>query len=198
MIVLTVAHQGEAREFIRRKHVLPVDFYFKGLYRNGDELLVITGAGAKQAAANLSKVCSYFGKRIQGILNLGIAGSLNPELQLNQIYGIRHILHEFEDDQYTCASHRADRVCITAEQTVGDDLYAAKLRARGADCVDTEVWGLATVCYRQNLNFQAYKLISDRAGALTDSRAIIEQAPVYSKHLFDFYKKLDYSFLVKR
>jgi len=198
MIVLTFAHKGEALEFIRRKHVLPVDFYFKGLYRDGDELLVITGPGAKQAAANLSQICSYFGSRIQGILNLGIAGSLNPELQLNQIYGIRHILHEFETDQYTCTSRRADRICITAEHPVGDDRYAAKLRARGADCVDTEAWGLAIACHAQNLHFQAYKLISDRAGVSTNSREIIKQAPVYSKHLFDFYKKLDYSFLVKR
>ena len=197
MIVLTFAYKGEALEFIKRKHVLPVDFYFKGLYRDGNELLVITGPGAKQAAATLSKICSYFGNRIQGILNLGIAGSLNPELQLNQIYGIRLILHEFETEEYTCASHRADRTCITAEQPVGDDRYAAKLRARGADCVDTEAWGLATACHAQNLRFQAYKLISDRAGVSTNSREIIKQAPVHSKHLFDFYKKLDYSFLVK-
>ncbi len=197
MIVLTFAHKGEARAFISRKHTLPVDFYFAGLYRDADELLLITGEGAEQASERLASVCSYFGSMIQAVLNLGIAGGLNPELELNQIYGIRRIIHEFEKDQYICASRRADRICITTAQSVREDRAAEQLRIRGADCVDMEAWGQAALCSSLQLPFQTYKLISDRAGAGTNMDDMVKQASVFSRHLFDFYKKLDYTFLFK-
>ena len=197
MIILTFAHKGEAAEFIRRKHTLPVDFYFPGLYRDSDELLLLTGTGGASAAEKLSSVCSYFGSKIDAVLNLGIAGGLHPIMETNQIYGIHRILHEFENVQYTCASPRADRTCITAGSVVADPQYGTMLRERGADCVDMEGWWLAAFCNRHQVPFQAYKLISDRADHTTDAGVLIKKASVFSKHLFDFYKKLDYSFLLK-
>ncbi len=196
MIILTFAHKGEAAEFIRRKHTLRVDFYFSGLYRNYDELLLVTGS--RQHAARLEKVCSYFGDRIEAVLNLGIAGGLHAEMEMNQIYGIRHIIHEQQEGRYDCVSSRAGSTCITVEEPATDDHHRSALRDRGADCADMEIWWQAEFCNRINLPFQSYKLISDTANLSSDQKDIIEAASFFSKHLFDFYKKLDYAFLIDR
>lgn len=197
MIILTFAHKGEASEFIRRKHTLAVDFYFPGLYRDNDELLLITGEGIDSAFGRLSSVCTYFGQRIKGVINLGIAGTLRPELEINQIYGIGQIMHELENDRFTCVSRHGGRVCMTVGKAVGNPVRAGKLRTCGADCVDMEAWGLASACRNLKIPFQVYKLISDHAGMEVEDNNLIRQASLYSRHLFDFYKKLDLQFLVK-
>jgi nucleoside phosphorylase len=197
MIILTFAHKGEAAEFIRRKHTLAVDFYFSGLFRDDEELLLITGEGVVSASDRLSSVCAYFGEKVRGVINLGIAGTLRPELEINQIYGIRQVIHELEHDQFNGISRRAGRVCVTVSDPVSDPERAEKLRIYGADCVDMEAWGLASVCNSLKIPFQSYKLISDQAGMNVENKILIKQAPQYSRHLFDFYKKLDLQFLVK-
>jgi hypothetical protein len=196
MIILTFAHKGEAAEFIRRKHTLRVDFYFSGLYRDHDELLLVTGS--RQKAERLEKVCSYFGNRIQAVLNLGIAGALHAGMEMNQIYGIRHSIHELKEGGFDCVSRRAVSTCITTEKPVTYEDHRAALRDRGADCADMETWWQAELCDRINLPFQSYKLISDAADLSVDQANIIGEASFFSKHLFDFYKKLDYAFLINR
>ena len=33
MLLITFAHKAEAQEFIKRKHNIPVEFYFPGIYK---------------------------------------------------------------------------------------------------------------------------------------------------------------------
>jgi purine-nucleoside phosphorylase len=93
MLLLTFAHKNEAHVFIERKHTLPVDFSFPGLYRGDDQLLLITGEGVTSTLQKLSTVCEYFGGKLHQVLNLGVAGSLTSDLQVNQIYGIRKVFY---------------------------------------------------------------------------------------------------------
>jgi len=193
MKLITIAHKGEAQEFIRRKHNIPVDFYFTGLFRHEDEILLLTGSGIKSVTSRIKKVIEYFGTRVTYVLNFGIAGTLNKNLQLNQIYGIRRIYYEQNNPipgQYiVTANIRGMLDCITASNPVTDDEYANRL-APHADIVDLESWGIASVCQGFSLPLKSYKLISDRAGEMTNASIIKQNAYIYSRHLFDFYKKL--------
>ena len=196
MLLITMAHRGEAQEFIKRKYTQPTEFYFRGIYRSNEDILLLTGEGIQSTTIRLTAVCTYFGNKIDRVINMGIAGALDPALQLNQIYGIRRVCHEFSDNpeygSFQCVETFSKYDCITACRRVNDDKYAADLKNR-AQIVDRELWAIGSVSSHFNLPFKSYKLISDYAGKITDSGQIRENAFDYSKHLFDFYKNLSFS-----
>jgi len=196
MILLTFAHMGEAQHFIRRKHTQPVDFFFDGVYRTDDEMLVITREGLQATTERVSAVCTYFRSRISQVINFGIAGSLDEQLELNQIYGIRYVFLEINGEcferKFKTANSRAKKDCVTASKRVLNDHCAEKLSGF-AHIVDRELWAIASVCKLFRIPFQAYKLISDRAGNSTSTAEVKEKSELFSKHLFDFYKKLQLS-----
>ena len=193
MLLLTFAHKNEASAFIERKHTLPVDFSFPGLYRDNDQLLLVTGEGVTSTLQKVNTVCEYFGGKLHQLVNLGIAGSLRSDLQINQIYGIRKVFYEpylhTAEKTYSTGNDRASLDCITSFQPVASSEYAQKL-AMFAQIADRELWANAHICKSYNLPLLAYKLISDQAGADTNAASIRGQGKEYSKHLFDFYKKL--------
>ncbi len=193
MLLLTIAHKEEGSTFIERKHMLPVEFSFPGLYRGNDQLLLLTGEGVTSTLKKVHSVCEYFGNKIDRVMNMGIAGGLGSDLQINQIYGIRKVFYEpylqNAEKTYITANERATFDCITSFQAVKSNESARQL-AMFAQIVDRELWATAHICKSFNLPCFAYKLISDQAGEQTDPEAIRKKAQEYSLHLFDFYKKL--------
>lgn len=193
MILLTLAHKGEAQAFIQRKHNLAVDFYFTGVYRHEDELLLLTGSGKDSITERVTFVLRYYGDRITEVLNFGIAGALKQELQINQIYGVSEICAEYEPspqrEYISTANLRGQVRCVSATRPVLTDEHADALTSC-ADVVDMEIWHIALACNKINLPFKSYKLVSDYAGNRTDTQAVRQNAAMFSRHLFDFYKKL--------
>jgi len=193
MLLLTMAHRGEAQEFIERIFTQPVDFHFPGIYRSEEDLLVLTGEGIETAILRVSSILTYFGNKVDRLLNMGIAGALLPSLQINQIYGIRHIHREHAPDKnypsYLCKETHSKMDCITANRPVLDNEYANLLKKKAQIC-DRELWGIGFTCDQFQIPFKSYKLISDYAGVDTDSKEIKTRATEFSKHLFDFYKNL--------
>jgi nucleoside phosphorylase len=193
VLLLTIAHQGEAQEFIKRKHTQTAEFHFNGLYRSQEELLLLTGEGIQMTTLRLASVCTYFGQRIDRVLNLGIAGSLDPSLQINQFYGIHRVHHELAGKpgypSFNCKETSSHLDCVTSLLRVLNHDYAATLQ-KIAPIVDRELWAIASVCQLFHLPFKSYKLISDQAGITTDSPGIKAEGEKTGKHLFDFYKNL--------
>jgi nucleoside phosphorylase len=193
MLLLTIAHRGEAQEFIKKTFTQPVDFHFPGVYRGGEDLLLLTNEGVESAILRVSSILTYFGNKIDRVLNMGIAGALLPSLQLNQIYGIRRILHqnngEKEFPSFLCKETHSKTDCVSASKGIFDNEYAQSLR-KFAPIVDRESWGIAFVCNEFGLPVKSYKLISDYAGEKTNIEEIKSKASDYSKHMFDFYKNL--------
>jgi nucleoside phosphorylase len=193
MLLLTIAHHGEAQEFIKRKYKQTVDFHFNGLYRSEDGMLLVSGEGLQMTSLRLTAVYTYFSHQIDYVINMGIAGSLSSELQLNQIYGIRTVHHEMKGNDgfpsFNCKETLSKMDCVSAHQSVLTDQHARDLSPL-ADIVDRELWAVGSVCQLFSLPFKSYKLISDKAGGQTNGKEIISKAPKFSKHLFDFYKNL--------
>jgi nucleoside phosphorylase len=193
MLLMTIAHHGEAQEFIKRKYKQTVDFHFNGLYRSEDGMLLVSGEGLQMTSMRLTAVYTYFSHQIDRIINMGIAGSLSSQLQLNQIYGVRTVHHETrrnsEFPSFNCKETFSKLDCVSAVHPVLTDQYAQALSPI-ADIVDRELWAIGSVCQLFSIPFKSYKLISDKAGNQTNVDKIKLNAPQFSKHLFDFYKKL--------
>ncbi len=124
---------------------------------------------------------------------MGIAGSLKPETQLNQIYGVRSVYHQMNGipgyPSFNCKETLSKLDCVSALQPVLSNEYAQQL-SPFADMVDRELWAIGSVCHLFSLPFKSYKLISDTAGEQTNVDELKANASKFSKHLFDFYKKL--------
>jgi nucleoside phosphorylase len=189
MLLITFAHKAEAQEFINRKHNIPVEFYFPGIYRHEDEILLLSGSGIDSAMIKSRQVIEYFGNKISGLLNMGIAGALRDSLQINQIYGINRIYCEDESEYFTTNNPRPQIDCISVDKTIADD-NRARVLAKNAQCVDMELWGFAKIANEFKISIRSYKLISDYVSDGLNLTEIKNNAPIYSRHLFDFYKKL--------
>jgi len=193
MLLLTIAHHGEAQEFIKRKYKQTVDFHFNGLYRSEDGMLLVSGEGLQMTSMRLTAVYTYFSHQIDRIINMGIAGSLSSELQLNQIYGVRTVHHEMKGKSgfpsFNCKETLSKVDCVSAVHSVLTDQHARELSPI-ADIVDRELWAVGSVCKLFSIPFKSYKLISDKAGNQTNMEEIVSKAPKFSKHMFDFYKNL--------
>ena len=193
MLLLTIAHRGEAQEFIKRTFTQPVDYYFKGVYRDGNDLLLLTEEGIESSILRVSSVLTYFGNKIDRVLNMGIAGALVPALQINQIYGIHQVLRDRREGinyrSLSCKETHSKTDCITVDRGVFEIEYVQFLRQKAQIC-DRELWGIGLTCDQYQIPFKSYKLISDYAGVDTDMKEIKSKASEYSKHLFDFYKNL--------
>lgn len=193
MLLLTIAHKGEAQEFIKRSYTQSADFHFSGIYRDGEDILLLTGDGIENAILRISSVLTYFGSKIDRVLNMGIAGALKSGLQINQIYGIRRVFYDSSIEQEVsgilCKETHSKMDCVTTQKKVLDAKHAQSLK-RIAPIVDRELWGIGFTCKNYGISFKSYKLISDYAGESTEPDEIKSNASFYSKHLFDFYKKL--------
>jgi len=193
MLLLTIAHKGEAQEFIKKKFTQPVDYHFPGIYRGGEDLLILTGEGIESSILRVSSVLTYFGNKIDRVLNIGIAGALLSTLQINQIYGIRQIYRESHEENdfpsFSCMATHSKTDCITVHNGVSN-IKITQLRTQIAAICDRELWGIGLTCSHYQIPFKSYKLISDFAGADIDIEEIKSKASTYSKHLFDFYKNL--------
>lgn len=193
MLLVTFAHKGEAQAFIKRKFKQSLDFHFPGVFKGEDGLLLISGEGIQMTTIRLTAVLTYFSHKIDRVLNLGIAGGITDTLELNQIYGIRKVFHQFHNKGcypgFECKETHSRFDCVTALDRLYDQKYAESL-SQLASIVDRELWAIGSVCREFNLPFKSYKLISDIIGKRTDKKEIVSRADFYSKHLFDFYKKL--------
>jgi len=193
MLLLTIAHRGEAQEFMKKSFTQSSEFYFPGVYRDGEDILLLTGEGIEQAILRVSSVLTYFGNKIDRVLNMGIAGAVLPDLQLNQIYGIRQVFHEYNGEKefpaFLCKETHSKTDCITVPRPVLYNKYSESL-SRIAPICDRELWGIGYTCNQYQIPFKSYKLISDYAGVDTNMKEIKSKASEYSKHLFDFYKNL--------
>jgi len=187
MKLLTFAHRGEAQHFLKVDNYQSVEFSFKGLYKNKENYLLITGEGIESTNIKMEVVLEHIGSEILGVINIGIAGALVNNLELETIHCVNLILKEDESKVFYSSNKRLALSCISALNRVHNIDYRNKLTQK-AQIVDRELWTIADVCSRYNIPVSSIKLISDYAGKAIDTKRIIQKAKNYSKNLYDFYK----------
>lgn len=196
MRLFTFAHRGEAIEFIKRDHYNPVPFFFPGLYQNDENsFLLITGEGIQSTSQKLSAVCASLNGKIQRVSNIGVAGSLDPSLQLGEIHKIRTVYLEHGHEEpgnaafhsFTCQNDSPRLDCLTARSRLLEPSRAQKLSCF-AQIVDMELWATASVCHLFQLPLDSTKLLVDSPLEIDGTRC--EQVQFhsleYSQKLYDF------------
>jgi hypothetical protein len=191
MKLLVFAHRGEAQAFFSEWNLLPVDFFFTGLFRNKDHFVLITGEGPQSSGERTCAVLSAFHSEIESVTNLGIAGSLTPKLTVGSHVWVRSIYAQHaekcEFKSFTTKKHdNFDCISAFSRITLLEDRQ--KL-ASFADIVDRELWAIASTCHMLRVDLSALKLISDDLQSENMCQLIKEEAPKLSKKLFDLYNE---------
>lgn len=191
MELLIFAHRGEAQEFIKRFSFKPQDPR-NSIYQAQDKMLLITGEGIYEVFSLLGYVLGKY--PISKVINLGIAGALDPKLPLNEIVPIRTVYchsDRMQFQSFTLADQTAKLDAITSSERVIEDDQAKKL-ACFAPIVDRELWAAAKTCAKFNTPLYAHKLLSDIAGASTNCFDLKEKAKEFSAALMAKYISLDH------
>ncbi len=188
MDLLVFAHRGEAMTFLKELE-LKSNSQYNDLYQNGDTLLLITKEGPHEVLVKLSYALGLF-PNIKRIINLGICGSLNKEIELESIHKPRTIYKENEFKSFQCNSNEnKDSVdLITTEKRILTEDDASALK-NFATLVDREAHAVAQVAKTFNKTFEVYKLVSDHITDAKFCERIKENAQLYSDKLYDFYDK---------
>lgn len=177
-----MAHLGEAQGVINLfdlKRVTP------NLFENDTLSCLITGEGPFEAATAVAAQLAK--KSYERVLNLGIAGALDPKLKLAEIYPIRSIYLAIDSKPQfkSFKSLEQGLDCITSFERILSTEKALPLTGIGS-LVDREVWGVAMAAKAQGITFESYKLISDFAGSLGACELVKEAAEEYSHKLAVF------------
>lgn len=192
MRLLLFAHRGEAQEFIKRYGLKPLDER-NTLYRNDDSFLCISGEGMLEVFTFLGPLLGELQTKhkISEIINMGVAGALNPDIVLGGIYEVQTsyafdaepLFHSF---QLECNEDSKKLDCITSGKRVLDDEFSDRLSCF-AELVDRELWACAKLCKELGIKLRSYKLVSDFAGTQTDCFDLKHQARDFSSKLLDYY-----------
>ena len=188
--LIAAAHRGEIQHFFTKIAYTKIKGMPYTLYESDLHFILIMGEGEKNVKTNLKKILSIFDDRISSVINLGIAGTLNPEIaRLEEVYSVSQI---FKQDP----SGGIDPIVIETESKPGLRCISSLERilqsdeantlSQYADIVDREAWSLATIAGEYNISLKVYKYISDIPGEKSNSE-IITSASNFSEKLYSFY-----------
>ena len=181
-----MAHLGEAQGIIDSFKLKKIEHH---LYQSESLLLLLTGEGPFEANSTTSFILGK--NRISKVINLGIAGSLKPELKVGDIHPVRtiYLVNDLKPAFKTFKGDDEGLDCVTSFERILDQEKAQKLRGMG-HLVDREAWGVAFAAKTAGVPFRAYKLISDMAGTLGACELIREEAQSMSEKLAEFLKTI--------
>lgn len=193
MELLVFAHRGEAHAFIENLPNLKAEAQQpSSKYSNGQQTLLICGEGFHNS---LTSTAYTLGRNeFSRVLNFGIAGALDQELEKYSIQKVRTVYKAFKKDlefkSFTSENSAKGIDCLTSsERTFDEELV--KTYKNFASLVDRELWGIGFVCDKLKVPFNSYKLISDYALRTEACEEIQKQGKEFSYKLFDFYQNLE-------
>lgn len=177
MQLITMAHLGEAQSVIDQFKLQKVG---PSLFEGEDLLCLITGEGPFEAATATAGILGQ--KKITKVINIGIAGAIDPELTIGEIHPVRtvYLVIEGRPQFKSFPSLKKGLDCLTSFERILHQDKAQILQGLG-QLVDREAWGVAMAAKAANVPFEAYKLISDHAGSLGACELVKEDAAHWSQ-----------------
>jgi nucleoside phosphorylase len=186
MHLITMAHLGEAQALIQQ-----FDLKKTGLkqFEAAQLTLLLTGEGPWEAAIATATLLGQ--KKYHSVINLGIAGALQPELVIGEIYPVRSLYLAIEGrpqfKSMACADQGFD--CLTSFERILTSEKAQSLRGVAA-MVDREAWGVGMAARMNGIPFSSHKLISDLAGTLGACELVKAEAAEFSARLAQYLSEL--------
>lgn len=179
MQLITMAHIGEAQSVIdnfKLKKLTP------DTYGNEELILIVTGEGPFEAAIKTAAAIAQY--KCNNVINLGVAGTLNPEIQKGSIHTIRsiYLVQDLKLQFKTFSSSKEGLDCVTSFERILDPQKVKQLKGV-ASLVDREAWGVAMAAKSSGVPFTAHKIVSDDAGTIEACELVKEMATQYSQKL---------------
>ncbi len=198
MNLLIFAHRNEAKSFLKEKNLSPYSFIFQGVYRSCENFILITGEGMENASYKTASLLGHLLKneKISQIINLGVAGSLDSQCVVGEIYAVRTsyayrgkemAFKSFSSEQNLSSNFYRD--CVSSDKRILDSLSAENL-SHFAPLVDRELWGIASIAKLFSIPFSSFKIVSDLAGDKEICQVVKDQASILSEKLFHFYQSV--------
>lgn len=199
MDLLVFAHRAEASAFLSKDYKPFLDLPFEGIYTDKKSFILITGEGCGKAREKLSSLLALTHKKIDSIINLGIAGLIGDKSNhpLNSIVGVRSCYREYngtmEFKSFSADNkffHKPVIDCISTSKRILSSEEKNNL-SPFADLVDRELWGIGSAARLYKIPFSSYKLISDIVSDENSKdefcQTIKGMAKLYSQKLYEFY-----------
>ncbi len=169
MKLITFATNEEAKEALAlfKAHAIK-----PGLYTSEIGLIAITGIGPFAAFTALSNLKESF----DSVINIGLAGSRLPELEVGSIHSIalckKYCWNPEASSEKTLSHGFADLTFATQGRsltTLDFPLYAPNSNIT-SDLVDMEGYGIALAAMSRDLPCSLYKLVSDHCSKDSSSQ----------------------------
>ena len=186
MITIVSALKSEIAPLLQRVPITEKRILASGSLYISDKIHFLrTGIGKQKAEKVFNLYLEQF--RPEKVLNIGLAGKLNPDFKIGEIYCISRIFSADAEpikinfhSQSKCAS------LLTVDQPVADISLRDKLhRQYNADLVDMEAYSIANTVRKKNISFNCVKIISDSADINTE-KTFLENYRQLSKKLTEF------------
>lgn len=186
MQLLTFAHRPEAQAFFDT-------FSFKatgneGLYQSEFGWLLITGEGIHESIVTVASILGAH-PEIREVINLGVAGSLRPQLERHALYEVRTAYAFDEVPLFKSFPLSGEVDCVTSGKRVLSPSQRIPLLAMGS-VVDRELWGVCVAAKQHHKSVRSFKYISDDAGELGACEVVKELARDASVALLERYLAL--------
>ena len=186
MNLLVFAYLKEATAFIDELKLKKEDIYQKNLYLKKDLLLLVTDEGVSNVITNLTSILAQYKDEISCIINLGVAGRLDPRIDINNCYEVNIVT--MGDRSYKLEAGINTVSCVTSHYMVSNPTEAKELY-KIAQIVDMELWAIKDVANSFNIPVKAVKCISDDAWEQISPDQIKKNAKFYSEQLFDYFSR---------
>lgn len=187
--VLLFAHRGEAHAFFQHDQLRPLVQNEFQLYETDRYFLLITHEGFQDTTENLTWFLTKYSDLTSGLINLGLAGALDSQLEQDKIYAVKTIYGEEQFKSFQTALAPSGIDLISAKNRVLKKTEATKL-AMTAKLVDREAWAIASVAKKFKQALTCYKIVSDYAGSDNLCELIREKSEALSENLYQFYQTL--------
>ena len=199
MILLTFAHRPEARAFLHHFRELKSVVEQPNLYisRELDLALLITGEGHFPAAIELTQVLST-NKKINHVINLGVAGALTTSQEVGDILQARTSYMgknsqlkkmEFKSFELTKVNSNITNVDVITSQDRVLNQSEKLFYANFGELIDRELWGLCHIAHKFNLPISSIKIVSDDLQQENFCEVVKLKADKFSLDLLNFFIK---------
>ncbi len=163
------------------------------LYVTDEYHLLRTGVGLRHAEDVLNSYLSSY--EPSEIINIGTAGSIKDDHRFGDIFYIGKIYYK-TDGQFIVLPPEQNKtgtdpaVLLTVDQPVMNKSDRETLQRRfNAGLADMEAYALAKICFKNNIKFTCYKIVSDLADENTEDE-FMANYKMLSKKLAEYILKI--------
>lgn len=212
MQLLCFAHRGECISFLDRLALRPLALSFAEAWQGDGVFILLTGEGIEQASRRVASFSARYEDELTEVINLGIAGGLSSDVQIDTIYPVRTVYGQKTTDRIEYQSYSTPKWseiagkhslhgyernigketavdCVSARERVLS-AEGGKFLAHFADLVDRELWGIAAaVSLFRGITLHAYKLVSETEFEQEICQRARADRERYSSELYRFWEK---------